>query len=211
MVASTSGDCPHLVTTPNKFTGQFKCDSKCPMFNTYKLCVHTIATAEVTGKLSEFTQWLAKQKVTPNYNKLALHGLPKGAGQKGGIPKPKRKRKREVGKKTVVDQLAVHHQSSVCSRQDQHLEGGSCFTTAATLENVQNTWMSSYHMLTNVQPNMMHSLPSQMPIPPWLQSTPTPSPLQSSWHPSTSGSCVISPYPFTLKFLNSRIQICQSS
>jgi len=56
MVVFTSSDCPHLVTTPNKFTGQFKCDSKCPMFNTYKLCAHTIATAEVTGKLSEFTQ-----------------------------------------------------------------------------------------------------------------------------------------------------------
>jgi len=53
------------------------------MFNTYKLCAHTIATAEVTGKLTEFTQWLAKQNCTLNYNKLV--GLPKGAGQTGGI------------------------------------------------------------------------------------------------------------------------------
>lgn len=31
MVASKTGDCPHMVTTPAKFTGQFKCDGKCPM------------------------------------------------------------------------------------------------------------------------------------------------------------------------------------
>ena len=162
MVASTSGDCPHLVTAAGKFTGQFKCDSKCPMFNTYKLCAHTIATAEVTGKLTEFTQWLAKQKCAPNYNKLALRGLPKGAGQKGGIQKQKRRRKTEVAKKTVVDRLAVNNQSSVCSRKDQHVEGGLCFTPAATMENEQNTWMSpscSYHVPTYVQPNMMHCLP----------------------------------------------------
>ena len=49
MVASTSGSCSHLVTTPAKSCGQFKCDSKCLMFSTYKLCAHTIATAEVIG------------------------------------------------------------------------------------------------------------------------------------------------------------------
>ena len=34
MVASMSGQCPHLVTTPAKFTGQFKCDTKCNMYDT---------------------------------------------------------------------------------------------------------------------------------------------------------------------------------
>jgi len=57
-----------LVTTPAKFSGQFKSDSKCPMCSTYKLCSHTIAVAEVTGKLKEFTQWLIKQKCAPNYS-----------------------------------------------------------------------------------------------------------------------------------------------
>jgi len=35
----------------------------------------------------------------------------------------------------------------------------------------------------------------------------TSNPLQSSWHPSTSASYVIFLCPFTLKFLNSRVQI----
>ena len=56
MVASSTGDYPHIVTTPAKFTGQFKCDSKCPMYATYKVCAHTIATAEVSGKLLSFVQ-----------------------------------------------------------------------------------------------------------------------------------------------------------
>lgn len=84
MVASSSGECPHLETTPIKFSGQFKYDTKCPMFSTYKFCSHTIAAAEVTGKLHESTQWLIKQKCAPNYSTLALHGLPKGAREKGG-------------------------------------------------------------------------------------------------------------------------------
>ncbi len=94
MVASKTGDCPHMVTTPAKFTGQFKCDGKCAMYATYKVCSHTVAAAEVGGKLSEFLQWLIKQQVSPNLTTLSMVGIPKGAGQKGGVPKNTRKRKR---------------------------------------------------------------------------------------------------------------------
>jgi len=84
MVASTT---IHLVIMPVKFTGQFKCDSKCSMYSIYKLCAHTIVTAETTGKLKAFIQWLIKQNCVPHLSKLALHGIPKGAGEKGGVPK----------------------------------------------------------------------------------------------------------------------------
>ena len=119
MVASSSGDCPHLVTTPTRFSGQFKCDSKCPMFSTYKLCSHTTAVAEVTGKLKEFTQWLIKQRCAPNYNKLALHGLPKGAGKKGGGTQRRKttKRKADVTTKTIVDRLALPTNRTHCVLQ----------------------------------------------------------------------------------------------
>lgn len=59
MVATTSGECPHLVT-PTKFTGQFKCDTKCVMYATYKVCSHTVAAAEVNGSLTRFMHWLIK-------------------------------------------------------------------------------------------------------------------------------------------------------
>ena len=42
------------------------------MHSIYKACSHTIATAEVTGKLQHFVQWLVKQKCSPNYNNLAM-------------------------------------------------------------------------------------------------------------------------------------------
>ena len=87
MLASSSSNCPHLVTTPLKFTGQFKCDSKCPMYATYKVCAHTVATAETTGKQKDFVLWLTKQKYAPNLTKLALHGIPKGTGEKGVFPR----------------------------------------------------------------------------------------------------------------------------
>ena len=214
MVASTSSNCPHLVSTPAKFTGQFKCDSKCPMFSTYKLCAHTIASAEVNGKLKEFSQWLIRQKCAPNYSKLALHGIPKGAGEKGGVPKNNRKRKQMTTNKTVVDRLSLDNRSTHCSIQEQHMDGGSCFMPAATIESVKNTWISpppssTYHMPTygSMQPNMMYGVvpPPQIPLPsPW----PSSNFIQSSWDPPPSH--VISPYPFTLKILTTRIQICQS-
>ena len=78
MVASSSvvGG-PHILTTPAKFSGQFKCDSKCPMYFTYKICSHTTASAEVNGKLSEFLNWFLKQKSVSNLSNLAMVGLPK--------------------------------------------------------------------------------------------------------------------------------------
>ena len=124
MVASTSSNCPYLVSTPAKFTGQLKCDSKCPVFSTYKLCAHSIASAEVNGQLKEFTQWLIRQKCAPNYSKLALHGIPKGAGEKSGVPKNTRKRKQVMTNKTVVDRLSLDNSKSPhCSIQEQHIYG----------------------------------------------------------------------------------------
>ena len=50
--------------------------------------------------------WLVKQKYSPNFNKLALHGIPKGAGEKGGIPKATRKRNQNKAKTTIVDRMS---------------------------------------------------------------------------------------------------------
>ena len=77
MVASKTGECPHL----------FKCDGKCTMYAAYKVCSHRVAAAEVNQKLTQFVQWLVKQNMTPNLTNLSMVEIPKGAGKKGGEPK----------------------------------------------------------------------------------------------------------------------------
>ena len=91
MVASSTGNTPHLVTTPTNFTGQFKYDAQCPTYSTYKLCSHTVAVAEINGKFAEFVNWISKKKCAPNLTNLSMIGIPKGVRQKGGIPKYTRK------------------------------------------------------------------------------------------------------------------------
>ena len=51
MVASAQSEAPHFVSVPKQFSGQFLCDSRCPMFGAYKICSHTLAAAETCGKL----------------------------------------------------------------------------------------------------------------------------------------------------------------
>jgi len=111
MVASKTGEYPHLVTTPTKFTAQFKCDGKCAMYAAYKVCSHTVAAAEVNQKLPQFVQWLVKQNMTPNLTNLSTVGIPKGAG-KGGEPRNTRKRRGvtiPVQKFQLIGCLVAHH------------------------------------------------------------------------------------------------------
>ena len=83
MVASSSDIAPHLVTTPKKFTCQFKCDSKCHMYSASTICSHTVSSTEVNGKLHQFIQWFVKQSATPNLTRLPMCGIPKGCWSKG--------------------------------------------------------------------------------------------------------------------------------
>ena len=84
-----------------------------------KVCAHTIATAETTGKLQDFVLWLIKQKCAPNLSNLALHGIPKDAGEKGGIPKTTHKRKQATTKTTVIDRLSSDKLSSDTTSNSQ--------------------------------------------------------------------------------------------
>ena len=104
MVASSTGNTPHLVTTLTNFTGQFTCDAQCPMYSTYKkLCSHTVAVAEINGKLAEFVNWISKKKCVPNLTNLSMIGISKGAGKKGGILKYTHKQKRVDSKSVKED------------------------------------------------------------------------------------------------------------
>ena len=52
---------------------------------------HTIAAAEVNGDLKMFLLWFSNGKQAPNLTKLSNHGMPAGAGKKGGQTARKKK------------------------------------------------------------------------------------------------------------------------
>ena len=93
IVASKTSDRSHIVQHNNK-SGQFCCDSSCPMWQSSKICAHCIASAEFSQCLEEFVLWYnkSKSKSKPNLDKLSKVDMPKGSGRKG--EKPPRKKKR---------------------------------------------------------------------------------------------------------------------
>ena len=104
MVASSSSACPHIVTPGRKNDSVFLCDKNCARFAAYKFCSHTIAVAKINGCLQLFVKEIVKGKNVVNISKLALKT---GAGEKGGKPKPKRRRVT-----TSVDDLSVRDRFS---------------------------------------------------------------------------------------------------
>ena len=112
MVASSSSQhCPHVVIPGRKNDTVFSCDKNCPRFSAYKFCSHTVAVAEVNGCLDSFIKEIIRGKNVASISKLAYHGLQNGAGEKGGKPKPKRRRV------TTVDPLPVRDRFS-CSQSN---------------------------------------------------------------------------------------------
>ena len=93
MVLSYSGKVPHTVT-PNK-SRSFGCDSNCVNWKSLGICAHSVAVAEINGKLLQFIS-LCKKKKKPNLTSLLTTDLPKGSGRKGAAPPRKRKSKEPV-------------------------------------------------------------------------------------------------------------------
>ena len=90
MVVSRSQDIPHHIRS--RADGQYLCDSNCPQWMLSQICSHTLAVAEQNSELLKFLDWYVRLSQGPNLSSLALSGLPKGRGQKGGKPKRQRSR-----------------------------------------------------------------------------------------------------------------------
>jgi len=88
MVISHSQVAPHHVRSCSD--GRYLCDSNCLQWMSSQVCSHTLAVAEQNGELLKFLQWYVKLGQGPNFSSIALSGLPKGRGQKGGRPKRQR-------------------------------------------------------------------------------------------------------------------------
>ena len=90
MVTSRSGSSPHFIQVTS--AGQYTCDKTCLQWVSSHICAHTLVASELNGELNLFLQWYKKNNPQPNITQLAMTGLPKGRGRKGGIPKRKSSR-----------------------------------------------------------------------------------------------------------------------
>ena len=91
MVLSYSQATPHYVQV--KSDSQYVCDETCLQWASSQICSHTVAASECNGELELFLRWYISCAENPNISTLAMSGLPRGRGNKGG--KPKRQRARQ--------------------------------------------------------------------------------------------------------------------
>ena len=68
-----------------KKQGWFTNDSACLQWALSQICSHTIAAAESNGELAFFLQLYTKCAESPNISTLAMSGLARGGGKKGGV------------------------------------------------------------------------------------------------------------------------------
>ena len=117
MVKSHSGSAPHLVTIDQN-TWQYKCDDKCLQYKSVSVCSHTVAAAEINGHLTKFIDFLRRHNCSPNLTQLAQHGMPAGAGRKGGKPAKKKQPRKKAPSEENRIPLSTNTNSS-CSIQSQ--------------------------------------------------------------------------------------------
>ena len=111
MVLSYSGNVPHMVL-PKKI-GDFSCDAKRPNWKAMAICSHTVAIAEVNGKLQQFLSH-EKRKRGFNVTMLLTTSVPRGRGRKGGVSSRIRTPARPVATRIEMD--ATSFELSASSR-----------------------------------------------------------------------------------------------
>ena len=112
-VQSSSSPVPHFITS--KDTGQFLCDSQCPQWVSTKICSHTLAASQVSGKLSNFLSWYTFTNQETNITSLSMLHMPSGRGRKGGVPKRKRSRLKPLEPDIVVSRPSLQASSTMSS------------------------------------------------------------------------------------------------
>lgn len=141
---SKSGSAPHLVSVVER-SGvlHYKCDDKCLHFKSINICSHCVAAAEVNGDLIKFLHCFnrTRGKQSPNLSSLSTHGMPAGAGRKGG-----KAAKKKVPPKHIVDeenrvplnvtpQSSSQHISSALSPIEDNFQVRSSGMSSVTINN----------------------------------------------------------------------------
>ena len=181
MVATFTGKTPHHVSPSHNSQNRFLCDANCPRFKAYKFCSHSIAVAEVNGVLKAYLSILTKGKSPANLSAMVYHGLPTGAGEKGGRSKPKRKRSSAPSLASLPSKQRIVPHTHAGSSPTQSPSPTPCSSRQTTPESVSQQY--SY------VPTASHQLSTQM--------------HQSSTNVASSNS-----QPFILKLLTASIKVC---
>lgn len=192
MVLSYSATAPHLVQ--GKLDGQYVCDNNCPNWLASQVCSHTLACAECNGDLAIFLQWYVQCAENPNISTLAMSGLARGRGRKGGRAKRQRSRK-EV---PPVDNYTLRPALRSSSQNISAVSSGSGVINIAAASSA-----------VVVSPGLSQQLhqSTATPLPQLHHSTATPSPQLSV--PSSSALALGNVNPFYIKPLVGNIRICQ--
>jgi hypothetical protein len=111
-VQSFSSPIPHFV--PLKDSGQSMCDPRCLQWQSVKICSHIVAVAEKIGKVSPFLHWCN------DVTSVGMLNMPKGRGQKGGVPKRKRARKPAPEPKQTTSRQSLTTSSSTTPTLPAH-------------------------------------------------------------------------------------------
>ena len=188
-VLSYRGSKPHLVT-PKK-TEVFACDSECPNWKALGICAHSVAVAEMSGKLSVFIERIKKRNKTPSISKFAEATMPKGRGRKGGETSRKRK------EPSVIETRV----------QNSYVEGS------------QDAWPVTISQSNSIQMSPVYgpcyyNSPAPMMQPRWGYGHSPYAPGLASMHMTTPpnapglASMTTPPTPFTLCKISGNISVC---
>ena len=96
----------------------FACDQDCPNWKGLNVCAHTVAVAELCGKLPEFVARFKKTKKVLSLSQFAECTMPKGKGRKG--TQCPRKRKASVPTTAVLENPSLSPCPST-SAVNQHM------------------------------------------------------------------------------------------
>ena len=194
MVASSRSELPHFVSVPKQFAGQFLCDGNCPMFGAYKICAHTLATAEVNGKLKGFLTWFSKSLRTANLSKLSNIGMPAKSGKKKGARGSSRRKRANKATLATTQRIRLPDPASATSSASQPVAPAAMDLTQSFSPTVNIAHSS-------VETMSVQGATSTQPLTPSFQTQPFQIQSFITQHSS--------PFPFTLKFITNRIQKCQ--
>ena len=195
-VQSFSSPVPHFVTS--KESGQFMCDPQCPQWASLKICSHTLAVAEKMGQLSPFLHWYTTAYQQVNVTSVGMLNMPKGRGQKGGVPKRKRARKSAPEPKQITSRPSPTTSTSSVgpSTSTPHME-----SNVGPFSDILNYYSPTY----NYSGYPFGSPPAGHSINPWFYPCMAPTDVSSP----PLNPAPLNPNPFYLKFIRGNIRTCQ--
>ena len=156
MVKSKSGSVPHSVKVSGS---QYQCDDKCPHFKSLSFCSHVVAAAESNEDLADFLKWFQSNcRNSSNLMKMSKHGMPAGAGRKGG----KTPRKKSASTHVPTDENRIPLSITQSAANAENCSGLINFAPVSSVTGVYNMCPPSYSFGSPISPS--YNLPFGLPF-----------------------------------------------